>query len=103
MDRRQLAEQAASTDAAAPRVQHSVPTGASSEAGDFGRAVPEGVEAVVPFRGGVTRVLNELIGGLRSAMSYSDARSVSEFHAKAKFVRITSAGQIESRPHDVEV
>jgi len=71
--------------------------------GDFGRVVPEGVEAVVAYRGDAASVLTELVGGLRSAMSYSNARSVSEFHEHARFVRITSAGQVESRPHDVEV
>jgi IMP dehydrogenase len=103
MDRRQLAERASSTDAAAPRVQHALPTGAASEAGEFGRAVPEGVEAIVPYRGSVASVLNELVGGLRSAMSYSNAHTLPEYHERAQFVRITNAGQVESHPHDVEV
>ena len=45
--------------------------------------------------------MHELVGGLRSAMSYSDARTIAEFHANARFVRITAAGLIESRPHDL--
>ena len=100
MNRRQQAETAQS---AAPRVQHSVPTGAASEAGEFGQAVPEGVEAVVPFRGDADTVIQELVGGLRSAMSYSNSLTIVQFHDNAQFVRITAAGQIESRPHDVEV
>ena len=65
------------------------------------QAVPEGVEAVVPYRGEAAAIVRELVGGLRSAMSYSDSASVPEFHRKARFVRITNAGLIESRPHDV--
>jgi IMP dehydrogenase len=82
---------------------YSVPTGAASEAGEFGQAVPEGVEAVVPYRGDAANVLRELTGGLRSAMSYSNSHTIGEFHERAQFVRITAAGQVESRPHDVEV
>jgi IMP dehydrogenase len=63
--------------------------------------VPEGVEAAVPHRGDASQVVHRLVGGLRSAMSYSDARTIAEFHANARFVRITSAGLIESRPHDL--
>ncbi|MCW2960885.1 MAG: inosine monophosphate dehydrogenase [Thermoleophilia bacterium] len=77
--------------------------GRETDAGEFGQVVAEGVEAVVPYRGDTHTVLNELAGGLRSAMSYSNARTVPAFHASASFVRITAAGQVESRPHDVEV
>ncbi|MCW2950329.1 MAG: inosine monophosphate dehydrogenase [Thermoleophilia bacterium] len=77
--------------------------GRESDAGEFNKVVAEGVEAVVPYRGQTHAVLNELVGGLRSAMSYSNARTVAAFHANAQFIRITSAGQVESRPHDVEV
>jgi IMP dehydrogenase len=77
--------------------------GRETDAGEFGRVVAEGVEAVVPYRGDTHAVLGELVGGLRSAMSYSNSRTVPEFHERARFVRITAAGQVESRPHDVEV
>lgn len=101
MDKRNEAE--IRTDRPKPRIQLPLPSGAASEPGDFGRAVPEGVEAIVQYRGDTASVMSELIGGLRSAMSYSNALSIPEFHANAEFVRITAAGQIESRPHDVEV
>jgi IMP dehydrogenase len=65
------------------------------------QAVPEGVEAVVPYRGEAAAIVAELVGGLRSAMSYSDSPTITAFHERARFVRITSAGLIESRPHDV--
>jgi IMP dehydrogenase len=65
--------------------------------------VAEGVEAAVPYRGKAREVLNQLIGGLQSGMSYSGAKTIEEFQEKAIFVRMTGAGLKESGPHDVEV
>lgn len=65
--------------------------------------VAEGVEAAVPYRGKVREVLNQLVGGLQSGMSYSGAHSIAEFQDKAIFMRMTGAGLKESGPHDVEV
>lgn len=65
--------------------------------------VAEGVEAAVPYRGKVREVLNQLVGGLQSGMSYSGAHSIEEFQEKAIFMRMTGAGLKESGPHDVEV
>lgn len=65
--------------------------------------VAEGVEAAVPYRGKVREVLNQLVGGLQSGMSYSGAHSIEEFQQKAIFLRMTGAGLKESGPHDVEV
>lgn len=65
--------------------------------------VSEGVEAAVPYRGSAREMLAQLIGGLRSGMSYTNAHSVEELHEKAVFVRVTEVGLRESRPHDVEV
>jgi IMP dehydrogenase len=65
--------------------------------------VSEGVEAVVPYRGSASDLLKQLVGGLQSGMSYSNAHSIDELHEKAVFVRMTPGGQQESRSHDVEV
>jgi IMP dehydrogenase len=65
--------------------------------------VPEGVEAVVPYRGGVTDILHQLLGGLRSGMSYGGARTLAELVENAEFIRITPAGREESGVHDVNV
>jgi IMP dehydrogenase len=65
--------------------------------------VSEGVEAAVPYRGSAREMLSQLIGGLQSGMSYTNAHSVDELHEKAVFVRMTEVGLRESRPHDVEV
>ena len=68
---------------------------------DFSPIVPEGVEAVVPLRGSAGSVVHELVGGLRSGMSYSNATTIAEMQERARFVRITPAGLKESHPHDV--
>ncbi len=69
----------------------------------WARVVAEGVEAAVPYRGSVDDLLYQLVGGLRSGLSYGGARSIAELQASAEFVPITQAGMTESRPHDVEV
>jgi IMP dehydrogenase len=69
---------------------------------DWDKVVPEGVEAVVPYRGQAADVLHQLVGGLRSGLSYAGAASVAELQANAEFIRITPAGVRESGPHDVQ-
>ncbi len=68
-----------------------------------GKAVPEGVEAAVPYKGHVSEVLTQLVGGMKSGMGYVGARNVEELHEKGTFVRITQAGLRESHPHDVNI
>ena len=68
----------------------------------FNEVVPEGVEAVVPYRGEVVEIIYQLVGGLRSGMSYCGARSIAELQERATFVPITGAGMRESQPHDVQ-
>lgn len=65
--------------------------------------VPEGVEALVPYRGSVIDILYQLVGGLRSGMSYAGASTIEKLSQNAEFVRITPAGQRESNPHDVDL
>ncbi len=65
--------------------------------------VPEGVEGRVPYRGTVSAVLHQMVGGLRQAMFYIGARSVPELQEKAQFVRVTQASLQESHPHDIEM
>jgi IMP dehydrogenase len=64
--------------------------------------VPEGVEAVVPYRGAAADVLHQLVGGLRSGLSYAGATNLAELQQNAEFIRISSAGVRESGPHDVQ-
>jgi IMP dehydrogenase len=72
------------------------------EPGDWERVVPEGIEAVVPYRGPVADILYQFIGGLRSGMSYAGAQTIEQLWDRAEFVRLTPAGLRESGPHDVE-
>jgi IMP dehydrogenase len=65
------------------------------------KLVPEGIEGMVPYRGPLSVVAHQLIGGLRASMGYSGASTIPELHAKGRFVRITAAGLKESHPHDV--
>ncbi len=64
--------------------------------------VAEGVEAMVPYRGRAAEIVRQLIGGLRSGMSYCGATSIDELHRVARFIRMSPAGLRESHPHDVE-
>ncbi|MDG6948075.1 MAG: IMP dehydrogenase [Nitrososphaerota archaeon] len=65
-------------------------------------SVPEGVEGLIPYKGRVDEVVKQLVGGLRSGMSYSGAHDLEELRRKAEFMRITSAGYKESLPHDIQ-
>ena len=65
--------------------------------------VPEGIEGATPYRGNVKDVLFQLTGGLRSSMGYVGAKNIQEMKEKARFVRITQAGMIESHPHNVMI
>lgn len=72
------------------------------EEDDIGQIVAEGVEATVPYRGKAADVLRQLVGGLRSGMSYVGATTIAELWEKAEFMRITPAGMKESQTHDIE-
>lgn len=67
----------------------------------FADLVPEGVEGAVPLRGPVKPLLHQLVGGLRSGMSYCGAKTIPEMHEKARFIRMSSAGFRESGSHDI--
>ncbi|SJM93711.1 IMP dehydrogenase [Crenothrix polyspora] len=67
------------------------------------KLVPEGIEGRVPYRGSLLAVIHQLLGGVRASMGYTGNRSITEFHDKAQFVRVTSAGMRESHVHDVTI
>ena len=67
------------------------------------KIVPEGVESLVPYTGNIKELLHQLLGGLKSGMSYCGARTIKELHQNAEFVKISWAGLKESHPHDVDV
>ncbi|WP_288813972.1 IMP dehydrogenase, partial [uncultured Gordonia sp.] len=64
------------------------------------KLVPEGIEGRVPFRGPLSQVIHQLVGGLRAAMGYTGASTIPDLQT-ARFVQITAAGLKESHPHDI--
>lgn len=70
---------------------------------DAQKLVPEGVEGRVPYKGPVSAVVHQLIGGLRASMGYTGSATVMDFQKRAEFVRITNAGLTESHVHDIQV
>jgi IMP dehydrogenase len=67
------------------------------------KLVPEGIEGQIPFKGPVSGVLHQLVGGLRAAMGYTGAADLDQFHKSAQFVRISGAGFRESHAHGVMI
>ncbi|MBT7543115.1 MAG: IMP dehydrogenase [Gammaproteobacteria bacterium] len=65
--------------------------------------VPEGIEGRVPFKGGMSNILHQLLGGLRSSMGYMGCAGIKDMRSKAKFIKITNAGMKESHVHDVMI
>ena len=75
----------------------------SSDNEDLNDYVPEGVEAMVPYKGSVIEIIRQLVGGVRSGLSYCGANTIGEMQENAEFIKITLAGYKESHPHDVDV
>jgi IMP dehydrogenase len=67
------------------------------------KLVPEGIEGRVPYKGSLSAIVHQLLGGLRSAMGYTGCATIQQLHEKAEFVRITGAGLQESHVHDVQI
>ncbi|MFC0360120.1 MULTISPECIES: IMP dehydrogenase [Kytococcus] len=70
---------------------------------DDDKVIAEGIEGKVAYRGPVAAVVYQLVGGLRQSMFYVGARTIAEVKTNGQFVRITSAGLVESHPHDVQM
>jgi IMP dehydrogenase len=70
---------------------------------DFSKLVPEGVEGMVPYTGPLEGVLTQYLGGLRAAMGYIGASTITELQGRAEMFRITNAGLTESHPHDITI
>jgi IMP dehydrogenase len=67
------------------------------------KLVPQGIEGLVQYRGDVENVLTQYVGGVRFSLGYCGSRNLAELRQKAKFVRVTNAGLLESHPHDVKI
>lgn len=66
------------------------------------KLVPEGIESMVDFKGEVSEIIFQLLGGLRAGMGYTGSKTIDDLRHNAKFVQITSASLVESHPHDVK-
>jgi len=69
--------------------------------GNATKLVPEGIEGMVPYKGSLSAMVQQLVGGLRAGMGYCGTASIKELQARSRFVRISSAGLKESHVHDV--
>jgi IMP dehydrogenase len=67
------------------------------------KLVPEGIEGRVPYKGTVSGVIHQMVGGLRAAMGYTGCANIAEMKKNAEFVRMTGAGYRESHVHDVTI
>ena len=67
------------------------------------KLVPEGIEGMVPYRGSISDIIHQMVGGLRSSMGYLGSKDIPTFQDTAEFVQITSAGLRESHVHDVTI
>lgn len=74
-----------------------------ADANNPNKLVPEGIEGRVPYKGPVSNVIHQLVGGLRASMGYTGCGTIAEMQQKAEFVRITGAGLRESHVHDVTI
>ena len=70
---------------------------------DVKKLVPEGVEGLVPYKGLLGETIHQLVGGVKSCLGYCGSKNIQEFQKNSEFVRITSAGSIESHPHDMNI
>ncbi|MBI5463375.1 MAG: IMP dehydrogenase [Ignavibacteriales bacterium] len=70
---------------------------------DIPKLVPEGIEGRVPFKGQLSDIIYQMVGGLRAAMGYCGCRTIAEMKKNARFVRMTEAGLRESHPHDIAI
>ena len=75
----------------------------AQDVAERGKAVPEGIEGRVAYKGPLSAMVEQLVGGLRSGMGYCGVAGLQELQEKAKFIRITSAGLRESHVHDVTI
>ncbi|HPE57175.1 MAG TPA: IMP dehydrogenase [Bacteroidales bacterium] len=69
---------------------------------DIKKLVPEGIVGRVPFKGGLSEVIHQMVGGLRAGMGYTGSGNIADLQ-KAKFIKITTAGVTESHPHDITI
>lgn len=73
------------------------------ESDEIEKLVPEGIEGRVPYKGPLSAIVHQMVGGLRAAMGYTGCRDMTEFRTKPRFLRVSAAGMRESHAHDVQI
>lgn len=73
------------------------------EADEIEKLVPEGIEGRVPYKGPLSAIVLQMLGGLRASMGYTGCKNIEEFRTKPQFLRVSSAGMRESHVHDVQI
>ena len=69
---------------------------------DIKKLVPEGIVGRVPYKGSLSEVVYQMVGGLRAGMGYTGSHTIDELH-NARFIKITASGMNESHPHDITI
>ena len=67
------------------------------------KLVPEGIEGMVAYKGSLSSVVYQMVGGIRAGMGYCGAKDIQALHEEAQFVQVTSASMKESHPHDIVI
>jgi IMP dehydrogenase len=73
------------------------------ESGEIEKLVPEGIEGRVPYKGPLSAIVHQMLGGIRAAMGYTGCKDIEEFRNKPKFLRVSAAGMRESHVHDIQI
>ena len=73
------------------------------ESGEIEKLVPEGIEGRVPYKGALSAIIHQMLGGLRASMGYTGCKDIQEFRTKPSFVKVSTAGMRESHVHDVQI
>ena len=73
------------------------------ESGEIEKLVPEGIEGRVPYKGALSAIIHQMLGGLRASMGYTGCKDIQEFRTKPSFVKVSAAGMRESHVHDVQI
>ena len=73
------------------------------EADEIEKLVPEGIEGRVPYKGPLSAIVHQMLGGVRASMGYTGCKDIEEFRTKPNFIRVSAAGMRESHVHDVQI
>ena len=67
------------------------------------KLVPEGIEGRVPYKGALSAIIGQLVGGVRASMGYTGSENLAQLRSRTRFVKVSPAGMRESHPHDISI